>query len=72
MTENVKESLTAWITVTLAFGLFWLMLRLDIVPHWHQPVTDGIVAVQGLVLLTMWIRWLWRRRRLRRASGRAD
>src|SRR3954453_17078581 len=69
VTQDVKESLTAWFSVTLMFGLSWLALRLDIIPDIPRWATHTLFAVETLVLFVVWVRWLWRRRRLRQADG---
>ena len=69
MTQDVKESLTAWITVSglLVFGYVALRVMDRFPPpRWLVETLQGIQLVWLVALLS---RWLWRRWRRRRAAN---
>jgi len=69
VTQDVKESLTAWITVSGLFVFGYVALRVMgrfPPPRWLVEALQGIQLVWLVALLS---RWLWRRWRRRRAAN---
>ena len=72
MTRDVKESLTAWISVSLLFAFLFVSMRvMDRFPPPPKWAVETLQGVQLLLIAAILSRWLWRRRQLRRTKGGA-
>jgi protein-S-isoprenylcysteine O-methyltransferase Ste14 len=63
VTQDARESITAWAAVSLFVGLFALSLKLDLarfIPEWVVWVGPGLLLVSIVFRL---FSWLWRRHR---------